>query len=416
MKKKNAVVAQSGGPTCAINATLSGVVFKAQESGEIGTVYGALNGIEGLRKETIVDLGSMLMTAGEYRLLETTPAAALGICRYRLPKVEDDPAVYKEIFEIFEKFNIGYFFYIGGNDSMDTANKVNEYAKAHGYDVKAMGVPKTIDNDLVETDHTPGYGSAAKYIATSMLELTRDCSAYPIPSVTIVEIMGRDAGWLTAAAVLARMGCSAPHLIYLPEVPFDQDKFFDDVERQLSARQVNVVAVSEGIRDKDGTYIAQYASNLATDSFGHKALTGVGKYLEGVVKSKFGCKTRSVEFSILQRCAAHFSSATDISESVAIGKATVEAALNGDSGKMLIYVRHNEGGYSVSFEPRPLMEIANKEKKVPLEWITNNGTDLSQEMVDYVKPLIQGEVPIFVDSGIPKHFYIDRSSIVTAGA
>ena len=316
MSKKNIIVAQSGGPTVAINASLSGVIRQAIESDTYGTVYGSLNGILGILNEQYIDLTAKAEEDADFlHRLETTPAMFLGSCRHKLPHYMDDDSSYVYIFNQFEKLNIGAFFYIGGNDSMDTVLKLSEYAKTMGKDIRIIGVPKTVDNDLCMTDHTPGFGSAAKYIASSILEIAHDTFIYAVKSVTIVEVMGRDAGWLTAASALARNEYNAaPHLIYLPEVPFHTEEFLLDVKRLLFEQNNVIVAVSEGIRDADGNYIS--ASKASVDNFGHQQLSGAGKTLEHLVKEKLGVKVRSVEVNVLQRCAAHLASQTDLDESV----------------------------------------------------------------------------------------------------
>ncbi|MBR6426740.1 MAG: diphosphate--fructose-6-phosphate 1-phosphotransferase, partial [Clostridia bacterium] len=332
--KGNAIVGQSGGPTAAINATLSGVIRGSlRNSDVIGTVYGAYNGIEGMLKGTYCNLSRICATEEKLTLLEKTPAAALGSCRKKLPKLDgtdpDAEKIYEQLISFFKSLDIRYFFYIGGNDSMDTVAKLSAYTRAHDYEMRIMGVPKTIDNDVMGTDHTPGFGSAAKYIATSMEEIIRDCAVYTTKAVTIVEIMGRDAGWLTASAALTRVKGIEPDLIYLPERSFDMNAFFSDVRAALERHPNVVVAVSEGIHFADGRYVGESAQSGVTDVFGHKYLSGTGKALEIAVKGEIGCKVRSVELNILQRCASHIASLTDISESVMVGSAAVDAAAQG---------------------------------------------------------------------------------------
>ena len=400
---KNVIVAQSGGPTSAINASLAGVLQGVIDSSEYSVCYGAVNGIMGVLGENYLDLTKK---AGENEgfidVLKKTPAMYLGSCRFKLSDYKDDDSQYAFIFSQFEKLNIGAFFYIGGNDSMDTVLKLSEYAKRIGSDVRIIGIPKTIDNDLCVTDHTPGFGSAAKYIATSVLEIAHDTAIYPIKSVTIAEIMGRDAGWLTASAALARNEYSkAPHLIYLPEVSFDKEAFLDDVRRELEANDNVVIAVSEGIRDKDGNYIT--ASESAIDSFGHQQLSGAGKALEFLVKENIEVKARSIEVNILQRCAAHCLSATDIDESFKLGQKAVELVGNGETGCMVVLTRLSNSPYTVEYGFESIKNIANEVKSVPREWINEAGNDIKEELVEYLKPLIQGEVSVEYKDGLPRY-------------
>ena len=316
----NAVVGQSGGPTAAINATLSGVIRGAIAADEIKTLYGMRNGVEGLLEERLINLTEYFDSEYKLDTLENTPAAALGSCRKKLPKAGEDDSVYEKLLEIFKKYDIRYFFYIGGNDSMDTVAKLSEYTKNHDYEMRIMGVPKTIDNDLVGTAHPPGYGSAAKYIAVTLSEIIRDCAVYTKKAVTIVESMGRDAGWLTAASALGRaVGMDAPDLVYLPEVAFSMDEFFSSVKKALDVHPNVVIAVSEGIRFADGTYVCEGISTGTVDAFGHKQLSGTGKALELAVKEEIGCKVRSIELNLPQRCASHLASKTDLCESVSVG-------------------------------------------------------------------------------------------------
>ena len=406
--KGNAVVGQSGGPTAAINATLAGVVrgaIKAHEEGVIGTLYGMKNGIEGFLKENLVDLTAFFDSEEKITLLEHTPAAALGSCRRRLKSHEDDAETYAKILEIFKKYDIRYFFYIGGNDSMDTVLKLSRYAADNDYEMRVVGVPKTIDNDLMVTDHTPGFGSAAKFIAATTKEILRDVEVYEIPAVTIVEIMGRDAGWLTAASALSGLTDGrGPDLIYLPEFPFDMDRFLADVKAALAKHPAVLVTVSEGVRTADGEYIG--AKGSAVDAFGHKQLSGAAKVLEGFVKSEIGCKVRSIELNLPQRCAAHIASLTDITESVAVGKGAVEAAIAGKTGIMMTFVRSDEGGYSVTVGSADIAGIANGVKSVPADFINAEGNYVTALCIDYLKPLIVGEVACEYEAGIPKHIII----------
>lgn len=401
----NAIVGQSGGPTSAINSSLAGVIDALIKSDKIGTVFGAVNGIEGILEERIIELGEIFSSKENINLLKLTPSSYLGSCRHKLP--ENDDAVYEKIFDVFEKNNIKYFFYIGGNDSMDTVMKLNSYSAQHGKNLVVMGVPKTIDNDLWGTDHCPGFGSAAKYVAASVSEIALDSYCYNTNSVTIIEIMGRNAGWLTAASALARSEVSdAPHLIYCPENAFDADDFINDIKRLHKTVKNIIVAISEGIRDKNGSYIAHCKAH--GDKFGHAQLGGAGKALEGIVKEKVGCKCRSIEINVLQRCAAHFSSKTDIEESFKIGKFAVKFALRGISGEMMIYKRKDTDDYKTEISSMNINEIANKEKMLPKSFITKN--DVTDEFIKYARPLIMGENKTPVKNGIPVH--ITRTSLL----
>lgn len=400
MKTKNLLTAQSGGPTAAINASLAGVIRAGVESGAIGQVFGAVHGIEGVLNDFILPLDDL-----DTSLLKQTPAAYLGSCRNKLPPAAENPAVYEKIFGLFAKYNIGYFLYIGGNDSMDTVHKLSAYARENGYDVSIIGIPKTIDNDLEITDHTPGFGSAAKYIATTVSEIANDSHVYFLKSVTIIEIMGRHAGWLTAAAALARNAQSqAPHLIYLPEVTFSKDNFIADIQAQFDAGVTNViVAVSEGIRDKNGKFICE-SDDTALDAFGHKMLSGAGKVLERHVAAALGCKVRSVELNVSQRCAGHLLSKTDIEEAFAIGAAGVQAAVRGETGKMMVFKRTGNAPYGIEISSTPIDDIANQEKKVPPAYIAGRH-DVTEEMLVYLRPLILGEVTVQYKDGLPVYLY-----------
>lgn len=398
---KNLLVAQSGGPTAAINASLAGVISGALQENNIDKIYGAVYGIEGVLNNNLTELNNL-----DLNILKQTPAAYLGSCRKKLPKISDNPAIYQQIFSFFQEKNIGYFLYIGGNDSMDTVCKLSDYAKEHNIDVKIIGVPKTVDNDLAITDHTPGFGSAAKYVATTLAEITEDSMVYDLKSVTIVEVMGRHAGWLTGAAALARNAKrAAPHLIYLPEIPFLKEQFISDVQSLFDKgiHQV-IVAVSEGIHDEKGAFICEGATS-ATDSFGHAMLSGAGKALENLVKAELGCKARSVELNVCQRCAGHLLSKTDITESFAIGEAGVRQAVLGHSGEMMLFVRTSDTPYQIHIESADIHKSANVEKCVPLEWI-RNGNDVTDELTTYLKPLIAGQMDIcFDENGLPKHLH-----------
>ncbi len=405
MKKGNVIVGQSGGPTSVINSSLAGV-FKAAKDNGVDKIYGMRNGIQGLLENKYVDLKECLKDGLDIELLKRTPSSYLGSCRFKLPEISENEKLFKDIFAILEKLDVKYFFYIGGNDSMDTTKKLSEYAKSINSDIRFMGVPKTIDNDLAVTDHTPGYGSAAKYIGSSIKEIIRDGLVYNYPSITVVEIMGRNAGWLTAAASLAKSDdCEGVDMICLPEVPFDVDKFLAKIEANKNRSQV--VAISEGIKTKDGKYVCEASrENVATDSFGHKSLSGTSQYLAELIKEKTGCKTRSVEFSSLQRCASHIASRTDVEEAFIAGSKAVEAAFNGETGKVVIFERISTEPYQMITKISDVDKIANVEKKVPLEWIINDGTDVSDALTDYIKPLIQGEMTQIMVNGLPKHIVL----------
>ena len=410
MKKENCIVAQSGGPTAAINASLAGVIDGVRKSGSFTRIYGSLHGITGVLENNMMDMS--LMALSHFPMLNTlelTPAMYLGSCRYKLPDYTEDPAPYKQIFERFEEYGISAFFYIGGNDSMDTVLKLSNYAKSIQSDVKIIGVPKTIDNDLFATDHTPGFGSAAKYVASTVLEIAHDAYIYKIPAVIIIEIMGRDAGWLTASSALARTTYSqAPDLIYLPEVAFSKEQFLADVKDKLTKQKTVIVAVSEGIHDADGTFICEYDSSVGTDTFGHKMLAGCGKYLENLVRSRLGVKARSVELNVSQRCSAAMISATDQQEAVAAGKFGVQAALNGETGKMVSFIREADadGNYQMVCGLEDVNEICNQEKVVPAEWIAPDGHDVTEDFVRYSRPLIQGNVNVPLgEDGLPAFVY-----------
>jgi 6-phosphofructokinase len=406
--KDNCIVAQSGGPTVAINASLAGVIDGVKKSNKFTRVYGAIHGIQGVLDNNFIDLS--LMALSKFPLvntLELSPAMYLGSCRYKLPDFEVDSKPYEIIFDRFEEYQVAAFFYIGGNDSMDTVDKLSKYAKKIGSDVKIVGIPKTIDNDLCHTDHTPGFGSAAKYVASTMLEIAHDTYIYQIPSVVIVEIMGRDAGWLTAASCLARNDYSpAPHLIYLPEVDFDEDQFIEDIKNVLKTSRCVIVAVSEGIHDKDGNYIS--ASSAVADKFGHAQLSGTGKALESLVKDRMDIKVRSIELNVLQRCAAHISSRTDINESFALGQAAVKYAAEGMTAVMSTIKRVSNDPYQWIIEPENVSLIANQAKTIPLEWITPEKNDVTPEMEAYLRPLIIGEVSLQYKDGLPMYLPVNH--------
>ena len=397
---KNAIVGQSGGPTAAINATLSGVIRGALGSPSIKAVFGMRNGVEGLLEEKTVRLDAIFGDSEEkLRLLEQTPAAYLGSCRKKLPdpnsSKKEDIAVYEKFFDILNRLDIGYFFYIGGNDSMDTVAKMTLYAKNKGIRMRIIGVPKTIDNDLCATDHAPGYGSAAKYIATVTQEVLRDCAVYTVRAVTVIEIMGRDAGWLCAASALGRrVGGASPDLVYLAEAEFDIERFLEDVARAFEKHPNVVVAVSEGIRLADGRYVGEATQNGNVDIFGHRYLGGTGNTLADAVKQRFSCKVRSVELNLPQRCASHILSATDIEESVRIGRAAVDAALEGVSGEMMLFERREGSEYSCVIRHESIFNIANSARPVPRKFINAEGNNVTDECLQYLAPLIQGEYPV----------------------
>lgn len=406
--KDNCIVAQSGGPTVAINASLAGVIDGVKKSNKFTRVYGAIHGIQGVLDNNFIDLS--LMALSKFPLvntLELSPAMYLGSCRYKLPDFEVDSKPYEIIFDRFEEYQVAAFFYIGGNDSMDTVDKLSKYANKIGSDVKIVGIPKTIDNDLCHTDHTPGFGSAAKYVASTMLEIAHDTYIYQIPSVVIVEIMGRDAGWLTAASCLARNDYSpAPHLIYLPEVDFDEDQFIEDIKNVLKTSRCVIVAVSEGIHDKDGNYIS--STSAVADKFGHAQLSGTGKALESLVKDRMDIKVRSIELNVLQRCAAHISSRTDINESFALGQAAVKYAAEGMTAVMSTIKRVSNDPYQWIIEPENVSLIANQAKTIPLEWITPEKNDVTPEMEAYLRPLIIGEVSLQYKDGLPMYLPVNH--------
>ncbi|NLT09057.1 MAG: 6-phosphofructokinase [Ruminococcus sp.] len=400
----NIAVAQSGGPTCAINASLVGVFKEALKESTVDAIFGSINGIEGMIDNHLVDMKSMILTNADMELLRQTPSTVLGSCRYKLPDWREEEDVYVKIANTLKQRNIGAFFYIGGNDSMDTVNKLSEYFANIGLDVKVIGIPKTIDNDLCITDHTPGFGSAAKYVATTMHEITRDSIVYSIPSVTIVEIMGRHAGWLTASsAVLHAMGETAPHLVYVPERKFTLESFLSDVRQEMSKHKAVIVAVSEGIEVPEGVQ-----SGLV-DNFGHKYLSGIGKYLEDIVRTEIGCKVRSIELNVMQRCSSHLGSKTDIDEAEEIGAAGVRCALKGNTGKIVVFKRISDAPYTVKIETANANEIANKEKFLPDEYINSAGNNIRDFALDYFMPLIQGDLNLVTEHGIPKHFAIHES-------
>lgn len=401
---KNLIIGQSGGPTAVINASLYGAVRAWKESGADGHVLGMINGIEGFLSDEVMDLTKELSDE-ELELLKLTPAAYLGSCRYKLPEDLTAP-VYPAIFDNFREMNIGYFLYVGGNDSMDTVDKLSRYAARTGSDVRFIGIPKTIDNDLVLTDHTPGFGSAAKYVASTVREIVLDASVYQQKSVTIVEIMGRHAGWLTAAGRLARKyEGDNPLLIYLPEAPFELEKFYHDLEEAFRKAPNVVVCVSEGIADANGTFICEYSDAAKLDSFGHKMLTGCGEVLESFVRDKFGVKVRSIELNVSQRCSGMLASMTDIEEAAMAGAAGVGAVLSGETGKMIAFKRACDSPYELTCSAEEVGLICNQEKKFPREWISEGGNDIEDQFLSYALPLIQGEARHSMENGLPKYLF-----------
>lgn len=394
----NFAVAQSGGPTAAINATLLGVIRGAEENGV--KILGAVNGIRGVMDNNFLNLTDIFASNENRMLLKNTPGAYLGSCRIKLPEISEDETVYNRIFDVFKQNNIKYFVYIGGNDSMDTVDKLSRYAIENNIDVSIVGAPKTIDNDLAGTDHTPGFGSAAKFVASTVKEIARDSGVYAEKSITIIEIMGRNAGWLTASAALARgENSTAPHLIYLPERRVSRKKIIDDIN---NCNEKNIViAVSEGIKDENGEYYCNEQCNSSHDIFGHAQLAGCAKVLENFLGDTFGYKMRSVELSVLQRCGGHFTSKTDLDESERIGKSAAFSALNGKSGIVMGFLRTND--YECEIIENKVCEVANKEKKVPDAYINDEANDVTEEFIKYCRPLIEGETETVTENGVPKH-------------
>lgn len=396
------IFGQSGGPTSVINASAAGVIQEALKQGNITAVYGAAHGIKGILDENFYDMSKE--DSYELDLLRTTPSSALGSVRYKLKKAEEDETDYKRLLEVFKKYNIRYFFYNGGNDSMDTCNKISKYMQKVGYECRVMGVPKTIDNDLWGTDHCPGYGSAAKYIATSTMEVYHDARVYDKGMVTILEIMGRNAGWLTAASALASYKGTGPDLIYLPEIDFDLDKFLEEATSIYKKNGNVIVAVSEGIKDKNGKYISEYGTDLAQskDSFGHAQLGGLAATLANIVKQKTGAKVRGIEFSLLQRCAAHLASLTDVNEAYLAGQMAVRYAVEGKTDYMVAFERAEGSDYKCNIKLINLTDVANTEKKIPREWINKEGNGLTEDFIKYALPLIQGESRLPIENGLPR--------------
>ena len=405
---KNAIVGQSGGPTSVINSSLAGVYESCKRRGA-GKVYGMMHGVAGLLERRVCVLDDKLKSAMDIELLKRTPSSYLGSCRYKLPEPEADSTPYVKLFTLFDKYDICAVFYIGGNDSMDTIAKLSRYGAQVGSTVRFIGVPKTIDNDLCLTDHTPGYGSAAKYIATILKEVIRDSSVYDIRSVTVAEIMGRHAGWLAGAACLAGGDdCDGPDLILLPEVPFEPDKFLAKVDELQRVKSNVIIAASEGVKTADGTYLCDLVSTAGQlDAFGHKAiLSGTSRYLSDLIHDKLNCKSRAIEFSTLQRCASHLASRTDVNEAYAVGGAAAAAAFAGETGKMIALKRVSEYPYQCITEAVDVQKVANLEKKVPLDWIAPDGMQVTAAFEEYARPLILDEVtPVYVN-GTPRHIHL----------
>ena len=406
MEVKNLLVGQSGGPSAAINASLAGVLAEGIAAPQIGKVYGAVNGIVGVLDENLVEMDD-IAEEKQLQLLKHTPAMALGSCRHKLPELSGDRSEYQRIEAVFRKYNIGFFFYIGGNDSMDTVDKLSRYFSETDWEVRIIGVPKTIDNDLVGTDHTPGFGSAAKYLAVTVDEIIRDTSIYPTKSVTVMEIMGRDSGWLTLAAALPRiLGGSKPDITALPEIPFEEDAFLEQIHRLFEQTDNVVAVVSEGLRDKSGQYIGQDAKSGVTDIFGHQYLSGVGKYLETLVRERIGCKVRSIEVNLMQRCAAHLASRTDLDEAELTGREAVRRAAAGKTGEMMVFRRLSDRPYQIEITGEPVSRIANRVRTVPPQMWDMDDPVCRENAKRYLLPLIRGDAEQEKDeNGMPR-FYI----------
>lgn len=410
-KKRNIIVGQSGGPTSVINSSLAGVYKTAKERG-FDKVYGMLHGVQGFLDEQYVDLSTQIHSDIDIELLKRTPSAFLGSCRYKLPEIHENPEIYEKLFEIMDKLDIETFIYIGGNDSMDTIKKLSDYAIVKGHSQKFLGVPKTIDNDLALTDHTPGFGSAAKYIAASTKEIIRDALGltYNKEMITIIEVMGRNAGWLTGATALAKTEeCEGPDAIYLPEAVFDIDKFLQTVKDLLTKKKSITIAVSEGIKLADGRYVCELSGGGEyVDAFGHKQLQGTAAYLASYLGAEIGCKTRSVEFSTLQRSASHMASRVDIDEAFMVGGAAVKAADEGDTGKMVVIDRISDDPYQSAAGIYDVHRIANHEKVVPRSWMNKEGNYVTDEFINYIEPLIQGDYQPFMVNGLPQHLVLHK--------
>ncbi len=396
----NALLGQSGGPTSVINASAAGVFIEALNQENITGVFGAVHGIKGILEEDFIDISKEDIE--ELKRLKNTPSSAIGSVRYKLKDPKKDDSEYRRLLEVFRKYNIRYFFYNGGNDSMDTCNKISKFFKKEGFDCNVMGVPKTIDNDLNVTDHSPGYGSAAKYVATTFMELFHDATVYDQPMITVVEVMGRNAGWLTAAAALAQHKGQGPDLVYLPEKTFDPEVFFSDVDRVLKQKGKVIVAVSEGIKTKEGKYVPELYQELKKDAFGHAQLGGTAQALVSELGNRFNVKLRAIEFSLMQRSAAHLASKVDVAEAFNAGRKAVKAAVSGATDKMIGFKRVSSNPYKIKYIRIPLQKAANEEQKVPLQWIKEDNTGLTQEYIDYALPLIQGDEKAKLEDGLPR--------------
>lgn len=395
-----AILGQSGGPTSVINASAAGVFLETLKQECITHVYGAKHGIKGILNEEFYDISKEDIK--ELELLKTTPSSMIGSVRYKLKDLAKDPSDYERLLEVFKKYNIRYFFYNGGNDSMDTANKISKFFQDHDYECRVVGVPKTIDNDLYGTDHCPGFGSAAKYVATTLMELYHDATVYDTKMCTIIEVMGRNAGWLTAAAQLAIEKGQGPDLIYLPEKVFDFDEFFEDIEKVIKKKGKAIVVISEGVKDDEGKYIPEHFGALSVDSFGHAQLGGAAEILAREVDKRFNIKVRGIEFSLMQRCAQHLASKVDVTEAYNAGVQAVKAAVNGATDVMIGFERVSNNPYKIKYIHVPLSKVANTEKKVPLKWIKPHGRGMTQEYVQYVLPLIQGDYKAPLEDGLPR--------------
>ena len=396
----NALLGQSGGPTSVINASAAGVFIEALNQENITGVFGAVHGIKGILDEDFIDITKEDLD--ELKRLKNTPSSSIGSVRYKLKDPKKDDSEYRRLLEVFRKYNIRYFFYNGGNDSMDTCNKISKFFKKEGFDCNVMGVPKTIDNDLNVTDHSPGYGSAAKYVATTFMELFHDATVYDQPMITVVEVMGRNAGWLTAAAALAQYKGQGPDLMYLPEKTFDPEVFFSDVDRVLKQKGKVIVAVSEGIKTKEGKYVPELYQELKKDAFGHAQLGGTAQALVSELGNRFNVKLRAIEFSLMQRSAAHLASKVDVTEAYNAGRKAVQAAVSGVTDKMIGFKRVSSNPYKIKYVRIPLQKAANEEQKVPLHWIKEDNTGLTQEYIDYALPLIQGDEKAKIEDGLPR--------------
>ncbi len=408
--KGAALLGQSGGPTSVINSSAAGVFLEALKQEQITNVYGAVHGVKGILNEEFYDIEQEDIE--ELKRLKNTPSSAIGSVRYKLKNPKVDDSEYRRLLEVFKKYNIRFFFYNGGNDSMDTCNKISKFFKKGGWDCNVVGVPKTIDNDLNVTDHSPGYGSAAKYVSTSMMELYHDATVYDTKQVTIVEIMGRNAGWLVAASALAQYKGQGPDLMYLPELPFNLDEFHTDLEKVLDEKGKAIVAVSEGVKTADGKYIPELFQELHRDAFGHAQLGGTAQALADEVKQKFGCKVRAIEFSLLQRSAAHLASKVDVEEAFKAGQKAVRAAVNGTTDKMVGFKRISSNPYKIKYALIPLAKAANTEQKVPLEWILPHGKGLTKDYIEYALPLIQGESKAKLEDGLPRFAQLNKVKVL----